>query len=156
MEQAELTEAAYDYLMQIRKKDNAIRRKELQCEQLKSCLLPGAIRYDLDKVQNSPSDQMSEIFGRISEIEDDIKVLHGEKAKLIIEISDTIESLEDDNEKTVLSEFYVGRIPMTIVAEDINYSPRRAYYFRKQGAIHLSARLKDGEHCKNECATMET
>ena len=41
------------------------------------------------------------------------------------------------NEKTVLTEFYIARAPMTEVADAINYSVRRAYHFRKMGVTHL-------------------
>ena len=66
-----------------------------------------------------------------------IEQLRREKATLVIEISDAIEKLEDDNEKTVLTEFYIARAPMTEVADAINYSVRRAYHFRKMGVTHL-------------------
>lgn len=131
----------FDYLMQVRKKENAIKRKELQCEELRSCLGPKAIRYDGDRVQSSPTDRVSEIVSKVADLEEQIKQLREEKAMLIIEIGAAIESLEDDNEKTVLAEFYIGRVPMTQVAEIINYSVRRAYYFRKQGVIHLGELL---------------
>lgn len=44
---------------------------------------------------------------------------------------------EDDYERTVLTEFYIARAPMTEVADAINYSVRRAYHFRKMGVTHL-------------------
>lgn len=130
-------QATYDYLMRIRKTEYAIKRKQLRCEELRSCLLPGAIRYDLDKAQTSPRDKIPEIMAKVDELEHQIEVLMQEKAMLIIEIGEAIEQLPDDNEKTVLTEFYIGRVSMEKVAALINYSPRRAYYFRKQGVIHL-------------------
>lgn len=39
----------YDFLMQIRRKEIIIRRKETQRDELRACLLPGAIRYDRDR-----------------------------------------------------------------------------------------------------------
>lgn len=39
----------YDFLMQIRRKEIIIRRKETQRDELRACLLPGAIRYDREK-----------------------------------------------------------------------------------------------------------
>ena len=93
----------YDFLMQIRRKEIIIRRKETQ-------------RDELDR---------------------EIEQLRREKASLVIEISDAIETLEDDYERTVLTEFYIARAPMTEVADAINYSVRRAYHFRKMGVTHL-------------------
>lgn len=127
----------YDFLMQIRRKEINIRRKETQRDELRACLLPGAVRYDRDKVQSTPTDKMSDVMARVDELDREIEQLRREKASLIIEIGDAIEKLEDDNEKTVLTEFYIARAPMTQAADAINYSVRRAYDFRKRGVIHL-------------------
>ena len=127
----------YDFLMQIRRKEIIIRRKETQRDELRACLLPGAIRYDRDRVQSTPTDKMSEVIARVDELDREIEQLRREKASLIIEIGDAIENLQDDNEKTVLTEFYIARAPMTQAADAINYSVRRAYDFRKRGVIHL-------------------
>lgn len=127
----------YDFLMQIRRKEIIIRRKETQRDELRACLPPGAVRYDRDKVQSTPTDKMSDVMARVDELDREIEQLRREKASLVIEISDAIEKLEDDNEKTVLTEFYIARAPMTQAADAINYSVRRAYDFRKRGVIHL-------------------
>ena len=76
-------------------------------------------------------------MAKVDELDHQIEELMQEKAMLVIEIGEAIEQLPDDNEKTVLTEFYIGRVSMEKVAALINYSPRRAYYFRKQGVIHL-------------------
>ena len=133
----------YNYLMQVSKKEYAIKRKQLRCEELRSCLGAGAIQYDKDRIQTSPTDKVSEIIGKIVDLEKQIEQLKREKALLIIEIGDAIELLPDDNEKTVLAEFYIGWVPMAQVAKIINYSVRRTYYFRKQGVLHLGMVLED-------------
>lgn len=127
----------YDFLMQIRRKEIIIRRKETQRDELRACLLPGAIRYDRDRVQSTPTDKMADVIVRVDELDREIEQLRREKASLVIEISDAIETLEDDYERTVLTEFYIARAPMAEVADAINYSVRRAYYFRKMGVTHL-------------------
>ena len=127
----------YDFLMQIRRKEIIIRRKETQRDELRACLLPGAIRYDRDRVQSTPTDKMADVIVRVDELDREIEQLRREKASLVIEISDAIETLEDDYERTVLTEFYIARAPMTEVADAINYSVRRAYHFRKMGVTHL-------------------
>lgn len=127
----------YDFLMQIRRKEIIIRRKETQRDELRACLLPGAIRYDREKAQSAPTDKMADVIARVDELGREIEQLRSEKASLVIVISDAIEKLEDDNEKTVLTEFYIARAPMTQAADAINYSVRRAYDFRKRGVVHL-------------------
>ena len=127
----------YDFLMQIRRKEIIIRRKEMQRDELRACLLPGAVRYDKDRVQSSPTDSMADVLARVDELDHEIEQLKHEKAQLILEISNAIEKLEDDTEKVVLTEFYIARAPMSQVAETIHYSIRRAYHFRKMGVTHL-------------------
>ena len=109
---------------------------------LKNCLLPEAIRYDVDRVQSSSEDPMGRIFSELDDLERQIAELKAEKAGLISLVAGAIEQLEDDFEKTVLAEFYIGRRSMRDVARAIGYSPRRAYYFRKQGVLHLSTLLE--------------
>ena len=131
----------YAFLMQVRKKENAIRRKTMLIEELRGSLLPGAFQYDKDRVQTSPRDQLAEVVARVDELERDVERLRREKALLVIQIGDAVERLADEFEKTVLVMFYIGRQPMTEVTKAINYSPRRAYYFRKQGVLHLGELL---------------
>ena len=127
----------YDFLMQIRRKEIIIRRKEMQRDELRACLLPGAVRYDKDRVQSSPTDTMADALARVDELDHEIEQLRHEKAQLILEISNAIERLEDDTEKVVLTELYIARAPMSQVADTIHYSIRLAYYYRKSGVEHL-------------------
>lgn len=129
------------YLMQIRRLESRIKRKELRCEELRTCLDAKAIRYDVDRVQTSPVDKVSRILSTVKDLEDEIKRLRIEKAELVIEISDTIELLDNDSEALVLMAFYVGQLPMTDVARKAGYSVQHAYRLRKQGLIHLAEKM---------------
>lgn len=62
----------YDFLMQIRRKEIIIRRKETQRDELRACLLPGAIRYDRDRVQSTPTDKMADVIVRVDELDREI------------------------------------------------------------------------------------
>ena len=55
----------YEFLMQIRRKEIIIRRKETQRDELRACLLPGAIRYDRDRAQSTPTDKMADVIVRL-------------------------------------------------------------------------------------------
>ena len=52
-------QSTFDYLMQIRKKEYAIKRKQLRCEELRSCLGARAIQYARGRV---PMAQAAEII----------------------------------------------------------------------------------------------
>lgn len=133
----------YDYLMQIRRTDFLIRRLALRAEELRTCVDAKAIRYDKDRVQPSgPQDRFGEIVARVADLDVEIEQLREEKAALIIEIGDRIEQLGNDVEKTVLTEFYIGRMPMARIAEDIHYSRRQIYNIRRSGVVHLSEILE--------------
>lgn len=129
------------YLMQIRRLESRIRRKELRCEELRTCLDAKAIRYDVDRVQTSPVDKVSRILSTVKDLEDEIRSLRIEKAGLVTEISDTIELLDNDSESLVLMAFYVRQLPMTDVAREASYSVQHAYRLRKQGLIHLAEKM---------------
>lgn len=128
----------FDYLMQIRKLESRIRRKELRCEELRTCLDAKAIRYDKPNVQTSPTDKVFEILATVADLERDIRKLKDRKAELVTEISDAIDQLENDNEALVLTAYFIRRLPMKRVADDVaHYSVQHTYSIRKKGLKHL-------------------
>lgn len=129
--------ATYDFLMQVRRKETVIRRKEALRDELVACLGPRGARFDQNGVRHSGGNMMEKVMARVADLDTEIEQLKREKASLAIVISDAIEKLEDENEKTVLTEFYIARAPMTVVANSINYSTRRAYDFRRAGVAKL-------------------
>lgn len=131
----------YNYLLQIRRKELTIRRKQLLCEELRSSLGARAIQYDRDRVQTSPTDKVSEIICKVIELEDQIKRLQLEKAELIMEINAAIEQLEDDKETMILTAYYIRRLTMEQVAEEMDYSLQHTYRLRKRGVQHISGIL---------------
>lgn len=139
-----LTET-YEFLWRVRKQETIIRRKETQRDELRGCLMPGGVSYDRAKVQTAPKDTMADVLAKVADLDNEIEALRVEKARLIMEISDAIEQLSDENEKAVLTEFYIARAPMNRVATSINYSVRRTYDFRKSGVTHLGEMLKGEE-----------
>lgn len=138
----------YRLLMAPHWKGLEIARKEKVIAEIKSCLLPGAIRYDKDRVQTSPSDQMSEVMARVDEMERQVEVLKAERSSLIIKVSDTLEKLSDDTEKTVLSEWYINRTRPEEISRIIGYSSRHMYRYKKEGIQHLCDILKDVSKCQ--------
>lgn len=132
-----MEQRVYEFLSRPKKFDMRIKMLEAKRAGLMSCLLPSGIRYDLDKVQSSPEDPMSRVAAEIDAIDREIISLQQEKAGAIVEICDAIDQLTNGNEKTVLTLYWVHGHKLADIAEIINYSVRRTYYFRKQGVIHL-------------------
>ena len=63
---------AYKFLGQVRGCDNRIKQLSRTIEALRYSLLPGAIRYDTDRVQITPTNKTEELFARIDELEKEL------------------------------------------------------------------------------------
>ena len=132
-------EKGYIFLSQPRRIRNKIYRLEQQKEALEFSLLPGAIRYDKPNVKHSPEDTMAKIMARIDEIERTIAESKSKLGTVSIDISDAIEEkLDDDNERTVLTAYFINSQSMEYIAEQMNYSTRQTYRFWKRGIQNIS------------------
>ena len=118
-------------------------RLKAKHDELESCLLPAAIRYDKDKVQSSPEDAMSKIVAEVAELEKEMNRVQQRKAKQIAKIDKAISALPSDEERTALTMRYINRISVTDIAEAMGYSVKRAYQFMDRGGAQIAKGLKD-------------
>ena len=131
------------FLGQIRGLDNRIKRMEQTIEALKYSLLPGAVRYDKDKVKSSAQNPMEELFAKIDEYERELEELNEERAKAILLVDDALQQMKDCNEQRVLLEYYVGRISIPDIAAGMGYSVRHCLRLRNNG-VSMLAEILDG------------
>ena len=131
-----LTET-YEYLQRPRKLELSIMRLSLQHDELQTCLLPAAIRYDKDVVQSSPEDKLSEVAAAVLDLEKKIQRLRSQKARMLLEINAAIDKL-DDKDAVILTAYYVKRMTMSDVADIIDKSLQHTYRLRKKAVQHLS------------------
>lgn len=127
--------AVYDFLMQPHRKKQEIRRLEETIEELRGCLLPGAIRYDKESVQSTPKNQQEETIIKIIDLEGKLETLGKERAALIIKVNEAIDLLDDPVQRSVLTFYYVNRYSPTKVSDLIGYSERWMYKVKKE-AVH--------------------
>lgn len=130
-----------DFLMGVRTINSKIRKTALMMRELEANLLTATTRYAQDRVQTSPVDQMGEIMAQIDTYEREIAALKERKKDLADEISDAINHLDDEREKTVLTLYYVKCKSMDSAAEALNYSRRSVYYIRRNGVANLRCYL---------------
>ena len=128
----------YNYLLQVRILDGKIQNCILQRETLRSCLLPSGIRYDTDKVVVSPADQMSEIEAQVMDLEQKIQHLEAKKKIAIVSITKAIYKLANENEQTVLMEYYIGKKSVEQIAEEKDISIRGTYYIKRKAISNIS------------------
>ena len=74
-----MNKQAYEFLNSARVLHWQWLRVKAKHDELESCLLPGAIRYDRDKVQTSPDDIMGRILAEVNELEQRMEQLQVEK-----------------------------------------------------------------------------
>ena len=133
---------AYVFLNSARVLHYQYLRLKAKRDELESCLLPKAIRYDLDKVQRSPEATMSKIISEINELENEMARVQHNKQIQVEKIYKAISRLESEEEKTSLTMRYVSRIPVKKIAEEMGYSEPTIYRFMNQGAEKMIRIIK--------------
>ena len=128
-----MKDEVYEFLTMPKKTKLQIRSKQMQIEDLRLQMLPGAVRYDKDTVQSSPEDPMMKFIVRVDELE---RAIEGLKQRYVDEqklISEAIEMLEDKREQVVLIGRYVSGDSYDEIAAELFLSVDRVFQ------IHRSA-----------------
>lgn len=131
---------AYEFLNSARVLHWQWLRLKSKHDELETCLLPAAIRYDKDKVQISPDDQMGKICAEIHELELEMARVQRRKYTQIEKIERAINDLPDE-ERTALTMRYINRKSVTEIAEKMGYSEQRIYQFMDKGGAQIAKRL---------------
>ena len=109
-----------------------------QIATLQSCLLPSAIRYDLDKVQSSPDDQTSAIFAKIDELERERKALVDGLADHYDEMRETfIKALTHSEYYECLCLRYISDFTQEETAEKMHTTDRNVRRYQAIGIKEL-------------------
>lgn len=132
---------AYEFLNSARVLHWQWLRIKAKHDELESCLLPAAIRYDKDKVQTSPDDAISRILAEVNDLEKEMDRLQLLKAQRIEEIYKAINELPSNEERTVLMMRFISRIPVREIANAMGYAEPTIYKFMNQGGEHIAKRV---------------
>ena len=137
-----MNKQAYNYLNSVRVLHWQWLRLKAKHDELETCLLPAAIRYDKDKVQSSPDDAISKIVVEIADLEHKMAEIQYAKSVRIEEIAKKINTLESDEERTALTMRYINRVPVSEIADAMGYSIKRIYQVMDQGGAQISKIIK--------------
>ena len=118
-------------------------RLKAKHDELESCLLPAAIRYDKDKVQTSPEDPMGKVIAEILELEKEMKLIQFKKSERITEIDRQISYLASDEQRTALTMRYINRIPVSEIAEAMGYAEPTIYKLMNQGGEIIAKSIRN-------------
>lgn len=140
-----MNEVGKAYLESIRRMDRRIMMLTSKKNALESCLLPRAIRYDQDKVQTSPEDHTQIILAEVLELEKKIDHLRWGKSTKIHEVYDTIQKLKNEDEREVLTYYYVDKKDINDIAKIMNYSTAGVYGLRSRGCNNIVKFIPTGK-----------
>lgn len=118
-------------------------RLKAKHDELETCLLPGAIRYDRDKIQTSPEDSMSKIISEINELELEMARIQKKKSQQIEKIYKEISRLASDEQRTALIMRYINRISVTDIAEAMGYAEPTIYKLMNQGGEIIAKSIRN-------------
>ena len=112
----------YRFLNSARSLHWQLLRLKAKHDELESCLLPAAIRYDKDKVQTSPDDNFSKIMAEIAELEQEMEDVRVRKSEQIGKIDRAVSALESEEERTALTMRFINRASVRDIAKEMGYS----------------------------------
>ena len=141
-----MKDEVYEFLTMPKKTKLQIRSKQMQIEDLRLQMLPGAIRYDKDIVQSSPGDPMPKFIVRVDELERDIERLkqrYVDEQKLI---SEAIEMLEDKREQVVLIGKYVSGDSYDEIAAELSLSVDRVFQIHRSAVDKMAVIVDKMKH----------
>lgn len=118
-------------------------RLKAKHDELETCLLPAAIRYDKDKVQISPEDSMSKIISEINDLEVEMAKIQKRKSEQIEKIYKEISRLASDEQRTALTMRYINRIAVTDIAEAMGYAEPTIYKLMNQGGEIIAKSIRN-------------
>lgn len=131
-----MTDKLYCKLSAPRKTMARIGSLQSQIKVLEMATLPGAIRYDKDKVQSTPVNKQEEI---IADIDERWRKLVEQQKKLVEETTELTDMFSQlDLEKSrIMQCYYIAGMSWSKVAEEVNYSERHLYRLKGEAIADL-------------------
>jgi seryl-tRNA synthetase len=126
-----MTEEVFEYLMRPRETAKLIRQKREKRMELICSLGAKAIRYDLDKVQTTPGDRMSDIMAEVSELDDEIRELKERLRSERRELSEWFAELEETDAKMMRLRYLDG-VTWEVISKATHRSERTNFRRHKE------------------------
>lgn len=121
------------FLTRVRTIERQIQEEKYLIEELHTCLEAHGISYDEIPVIKTPENKFERIIIEIDEHKRKTEELQIKKAEVIIEISNRIDGLGECPERTILYGYYIGRVGMEKLSEDLGYALSWCYKLRRKG-----------------------
>lgn len=140
--------SAKEFLNKIRYIDMMINCKLEQVAELRNMLLPGAIRYDKERVQSShTSDQFTDTMAKVIELEEKINADIDELVELKSAAREKIEQMENEVEKVILYKRYFSNESFENIAVECGYSWRHIHRLHSEALKNFDKLYNDVMEC---------
>lgn len=128
----------FDKLNRVRSIKEEINSKRIKLESLEACLLPGAIRYDVDRVQSTAGDKLPNLMDEILAVRKDIDNLQTDLDNAVKSVSHMIDKLPNINQRNVFYKRYLDVKHFEDISEELSYSIDSIYSMHRKGMKWLS------------------
>lgn len=135
-----MTDEVYDFLTAPGRTAAEIRTKRRIRAERMSAAIPGAIRYDVPRVQSSPSDRMSAMVAEADELDHEIVQLRNRLREERRQIAALAEQL-DDQERRVILLRYIDRVTWPDIARALHRSKSTVHRIHREAAAKLAEKL---------------
>jgi DNA-directed RNA polymerase specialized sigma24 family protein len=133
----------YKYLNNIKAIDMKIQRLKCSIAEMRLCAIPSQTTSG-ERVQSTRKGSAVErLAERILELEEELDEALEQKAKQLIEIEGTLDTLKEGPEKAILYGFYIAGLPMGKISEQVGYSIKHCYKLRRRGIEMLPGKICD-------------
>ena len=136
-----MTDKVYEFLAAPKETAAKIRRKRRQRAEKLAGMLPGAIRYDLPRVQSSPSDRMSQSAAEVDELDREIEELKALKRQQRQAIIDVVESLENKDAGRCIILHYVDGLKWADVARAVHRSESTVFRWQREAVQDIDEKF---------------
>lgn len=145
-----MTDKVYDFLTAPKRTASKIKAKRwLRAEKL-SGMMPGAIRYDVPRVQSSPADRMIQASAEVDMIDREIEQLKNDLREQRREIADTAGSLECKDGMEVIIRRYIDGLQWKDVARAMHKSQSTVFRIHREAVDELDHILPESDSCPHE------
>lgn len=137
----------YSVLNRVSNLDAELQIVNVRIQRMESTLQGHAIRYDVDKVQVSPSDRVADVMADMEKLLKRQAYLQRELLKSEQETADLIACLTDSKHRLVLTYRYIADLPWAAIATRMSYDERHVRRLRDEAVGYLSKNVQHVRKC---------
>jgi DNA-directed RNA polymerase specialized sigma subunit len=135
---AKINDELYSKLKEPRRISIKIKSINAEIEHIRGLMLPGAIRYDRERVDTSPEDKMQKLFAQLDEKERARDEMLNDLFEAVKVVKTYSELIPDDREKAIVLMRFNACLEWDEIAERLGYAKRHVIRLYNKGLEELN------------------